>query len=133
VAVTDGALPGLPRERFAVAPPRGSPARIVSYSQQRVVLDARSRGPGMAVLTDVHYPGWKATVDGRSTPIEQVDYLLRGVRVPGGRSRVVLTYEPSSFRAGWILSALALAGFAVALVLVRRARSRAAAAGERGT
>jgi hypothetical protein len=127
VAVTERELPGLPRERPGAAAPRPSPARIVSYSPKRVVLETRARGPGLAVLSDVHYPGWKATVNGRSRPIEQVDYLLRGVPVPAGRSRVVLRYEPASFRVGWVLSALGLLASVAALVLARRRRTRTAA------
>ena len=70
--------------------------------------DARApRERSLLVLTDVHFPGWKATVDGRTAPIERVDYLLRGVVVPPGAHRVEFTYEPTSFRAGWIISLLA--------------------------
>jgi uncharacterized membrane protein YfhO len=60
------------------------------------------------VLTDVQYPGWKATVDGKSADIERVDYLLRGVVVPAGTHTVEFSYEPASWRAGWILSGLSL-------------------------
>ena len=63
----------------------------------------------MLVLTDVQFPGWKATVDGRPADIERVDYLLRGVMVPEGTHRVELRYEPLSWRLGWITSGVALA------------------------
>ena len=53
-------------------------------------------------------PGWKAKVDGKSTPVERVDYVIRGVKVPAGAHAVEFTYEPSSWRAGWIVSLLAL-------------------------
>ena len=74
-------------------------------------LRARARGRprrrprrSLLVLTDVHYPGWKATVDGREAPIERVDYLLRGVPCPPGEHTVELRYEPASWRVGWIVS-----------------------------
>jgi hypothetical protein len=120
VAVTQERLPGVPVEDPGAEPPRASPARIVSYSPQRVVLDAEARAPGLAVLSDIHYPGWKAVVNGREAEIEQVDYMVRGVPVPAGRSRIVLTYEPASFRAGWIISVLALMALGVTLLLLRR-------------
>jgi uncharacterized membrane protein YfhO len=81
----------------------------------------------MLVLSDIHFPGWKATVDGREVPIERVDYLLRGVKLPAGAHDVEFAYEPASFRIGWIVSLLTLAGLgvAVALALWRRRRGQA--------
>ena len=43
----------------------GGEAQIVSYEPERVEIEATSRGPGLLVLSDLHYPGWKAEVDGR--------------------------------------------------------------------
>ena len=107
-----------PRREAIVSSPiaaggEGGEAEITRYEPDRVELTARSRGNGIAVLSDVHYPGWKATLDGREVPIHRVDYLLRGVAVPGGEHRIVMTYEPWSWRIGWIvtlISALALLG-----------------------
>ena len=49
-----------------------------------MVARATARRPSLLVLTDVHYPGWKAYVDGREADVERVDYLLRGVALPAG-------------------------------------------------
>jgi uncharacterized membrane protein YfhO len=78
------------------------------------------------VLTDTWYPGWKAKVDGREVPVERVDYTLRGVPIGAGAHTVEFTYEPLSWRIGWIVSALALAGLAVVLAVgLRRRRDHA--------
>ena len=69
-----------------------------------VAVGAGARGASLLVLTDVHYPGWKATVDGRPADVERVNYLLRGVAVPAGTHRVEFRYEPLSWRVGWIVS-----------------------------
>jgi hypothetical protein len=82
----------------------GGAARITRYEPDRVELTAS--GPGLAVLSDVHFPGWRATADGRDVPIERVDYLLRGVKLGPGEHRIVMTYAPSSWRIGWIVSLL---------------------------
>ena len=99
-----------------VAPPavRGGSACITRYEPDRVELTATSPGRGIAVLSDVHFPGWKATVDGREVPIERVDYLLRGVPVGPGEHRIVMTYRPWSWRAGWIISLLTALGLLAA-------------------
>jgi hypothetical protein len=116
VAVTERPVPGIPRERGR-APASAGRARLVEYEAERIVATATTRARGLLVLTDVHFPGWEATVDGQAAEIERVDYLLRGVVVPPGTHRVEFRYRPISWRAGWILSAVAItiiAGVALA-------------------
>jgi uncharacterized membrane protein YfhO len=95
----------------------------VRYEPERVAIDATSRGPGLLVLSDLHYPGWKATVDGREVDVKRVDYLLRGVPLADGEHRVEFTYEPLSWRIGWILSIAGLLALAALVAVgVRRRR-----------
>jgi Bacterial membrane protein YfhO len=107
VAVTERRLPGLPGDDGAGRRAPGH-ARLVTYGNERVVTSATANAPSLLVLTDLYYPGWKATLDGEPARIERVDYLLRGVLVPAGRHRVEFSYEPASFRIGWIVSSVAL-------------------------
>jgi hypothetical protein len=117
--VTPRRLPGL--ADVPGSEPAGR-ARIVSYEPERVVVDATADRPGELVLTDVHYPGWKVKVDGKPAPMDRVDYLLRGTPLAAGRHRVEFTYEPASYRAGWIVSLLALVALAAAVVVGLRRR-----------
>jgi Bacterial membrane protein YfhO len=122
-AVTEQALDGLPQDDGGAVGRAGS-ARIVSYEGEKAVLSATSSGPGLVVLTDLHYPGWKATVDGRDAPIERVNYLMRGVQVPAGAHRVEFTYEPTSYRVGWIVSLIATLGVLIAGLVGWRSQRR---------
>jgi hypothetical protein len=125
VAVIEGRLPGLVEHTLPA--PSGGPgtARLVSYEAERVVARASTARPALLVLTDIHYPGWRAWVNGRPVPVERVDYLLRGVLIPPGTHTVELRYRPASWRAGWILSVVAASGLAgIALVGLRRRRAR---------
>ena len=96
-------------------PAEGGEARIVRYEPDRVELSATAERRSLVVLSDVHFPGWQATVDGREVPIERVDYLLRGVPVDAGTHRIEFTYRPASWRIGWIVSVLAALGLLVAV------------------
>jgi uncharacterized membrane protein YfhO len=87
-----------------------------------VVVRADADRPALLVLTDSWFPGWKATVDGEPVEIERVDYLIRGVPVPAGAHTIEFTYEPASWRAGWIVSALALAAILAAAAIGWRRR-----------
>ncbi len=124
-AVTESRLPGIAE---GAGGSRAGDARIEDYENDRVVIRARTDRPGLVVLADSWYPGWKAKVDGKDADVERVDYAVRGVAVGPGTHRVELTYDPASFRAGWIVSLLALlviGGVAAAGVRSRRGRTAA--------
>jgi hypothetical protein len=117
VVVTERRLSGVPAS--GGGPAAGS-ARIVTYEPDRVTIDARLTRPGVVVLGDNWFPGWKAKVDGRPVDVERVDYVLRGTVVDRGRHRVEYSYEPASWRIGWIVSLLSLLTLAGAVLVSRR-------------
>ena len=86
---------------------------------QRVELEARLERPGLVVLADVDYPGWRLSVDGNPAAILRVNGLMRGAVVGEGRHRLHYTYEPWSVRIGLVITA---AGLAVATLLWLRGR-----------
>lgn len=80
---------------------------------------------GLAVLSEVYYPGWTATVDGTPTELGRVNYILRALKVPAGKHEVVLSFKPSTVTTTETLAFVALAfillGFLAALIFsVRR-------------
>jgi Bacterial membrane protein YfhO len=92
-------------------------AHVVESRPNRVVVQTDDGPGGYLVLTDVWYPGWRCTVDGRATQLYRADYLFRGVELPPGAHEVVFIFEPASYRYGRIVSLAALMG--VAAVLLR--------------
>jgi hypothetical protein len=71
-------------------------------------------GPGLLVLTDSWYPGWRATVDGVESAVVRADATFRGVVVGEGRHDVVFRYRPA-----WLPWSTALAGIGLALLAWR--------------
>ncbi len=115
VAVTEKPVAGLATTTPARTPPPAGRARIAKVTDDGLVVQARAQRPGMLVVSDAWAPGWQATVDGHSTPVQRVDYVFRGVQLPAGNHRVVFSYHPTSFTIGWIISLLALLGLSIAL------------------
>ena len=76
------------------------------------MIDAELGCKGMLVVSDLYFPGWQATVDGRRAEIHEVYGFLRGVVVEGGRRRVEMVYRPRSVFTGAVMTA---AGLALAL------------------
>ena len=72
-----------------------------------------AKRPGVLVLADAFYPGWRASVDGQAAAIYPANVLFRGVPVPAGEHTVVFTFEPSGWRLG-----LAVAGLGILLMAV---------------
>ena len=71
--------------------------------------------PGIVVLADAYYPGWKLTIDGEPAPILRANRMMRGAAVPSGTHELIYTYEPESFWFGSVGSAM---GLAIAIGLV---------------
>jgi uncharacterized membrane protein YfhO len=98
------------------ASPRPIEAVKVSYpSPQQAELDVTLDQPGIVILADVYYPGWKLTIDGHPASVIRVNRLMRGAAVEAGPHHLVYTYDPFSFRLGCIITA---AGGAAWVLLV---------------
>jgi hypothetical protein len=88
-------LPDEQARQLAAAPRRsGSVAHITRYDLHAVEITAEMQAPGILVLSDQWYPGWRVTVDGVDAPLLQTDYALRGVFVPAGTHQVTFRFQP---------------------------------------
>jgi Bacterial membrane protein YfhO len=92
-------------------------ATVASYTDHRVEIQTDASDRRLLVLSDVHYPGWTATIDGQPATVHRTNFAFRGVSVPGGRHTVTFEYRPASFRYGLTISTtalLAVIGLAIA-------------------
>jgi len=106
---------------------RSESVAVVKYEPQRVELRASLERPGLVILADTYYPGWRLSIDGKAAPIYRTNLLMRGAAVPTGEHTLVYTYEPESFRIGAIIS---IAGL---IVLVALALAQASGPDLRGS
>ncbi len=65
-----------------------------------LTVQTESAEPGVLVVSETYYPGWKATIDGQSTQVFPTDDLLRGIYLPAGSHRVDFFFQPMSFMIG---------------------------------
>jgi len=80
-------------------------AAVVSEVSDEVTLRATMETPGVVVLADQWYPGWRAWVDGKEVSIHRINHVLRGVSVPAGTSTIIYRYQPASFTLGlWLMA-----------------------------
>jgi len=122
-AIVEEKIDGMPNHPTAQSPA----PKIVERSLNRVVIEADLEEPGLLVLADSYYPGWKAFVDGKETKIYRMNYVMRGVFMPGGQHRVEFRYDPLSFKVGAIISltsVVMVAGFLIWLEVNDKRRMR---------
>jgi hypothetical protein len=102
-------------------------AKILDYTDQRVILAASASRSGVLVLADSYYPGWRVYVDGEERQILRANLFFRAVELPAGNHQVEFRYEPLSFTIGRLVSLLSLSSLGV-WILYRRLRQRKDAA-----
>ena len=79
----------------------------------KVILTVDTPKPGLVVLTDTFYPGWKATVNGRPAPIWPANLAFRAVAVEAGNHRIEFSYDPNCFYIGLWASVITLLTLAI--------------------
>jgi hypothetical protein len=92
---------------------------VIKHEPRQVELRAALDRPGLVILADTFYPGWRLTVDGRPAPILRTNRVMRGAVVPAGEHTLIYAFEPASFRVGGLIS---LAGLLVLTVLAWSSR-----------
>lgn len=63
--------------------------KIREYRENEIVVEVETEQPGILILTDAYYPGWRAEVDQQKTELYRADYNFRGLVVPEGKHEVV--------------------------------------------
>ena len=73
-----------------------SAVTLLSYEPNRLKYEVNSEKGGVVVFSEIYYPGWTATVDGKEVELGRVNYILRALRVEGGNHQVELAFFPRS-------------------------------------
>jgi hypothetical protein len=82
--------------------------RIVKAEPQSVELQVTLSRPGLVILADLYYPGWRLTIDGAPAHILRANRMMRGAAVPAGKHTLLYTYKPKSFTIGLVVSLASL-------------------------
>jgi hypothetical protein len=92
-------------------------------SSRRIEMDVECDGPGYVYYAEIHYPGWRAWVDGREVPIHRANVSFMAVPIDAaGHHKVVLSYWPTRLNVGLAGTALGLVVLFAAAALERPLR-----------
>ncbi len=89
------------------------PVKITHHSPNKIILDSQGLPPGKLVLSEVFYPGWKATSGGKVLKIFPHEKILRAISLKDSGSEVIFSYFPSTLKIGLFLSTVALLGIII--------------------
>lgn len=84
----------------------GKVSEIISPYPENIILKTDSVVDAVLLNTQVFYPGWTVTVDGKITKIFRTNYAFQSVFVPAGNHKIEFTYSPDSYRIGKYISGL---------------------------
>lgn len=82
--------------------------KLISYAPNKLVYKSKSDKEGFAVFSEIYYPDWTATLDGKQIEIQQANYVLRGLAIPEGEHEVTFEFNPKSIKTTEIIALLFL-------------------------
>lgn len=95
-----------------------SVVKLTGYSSNHLKYSVSSDAGGVIVFSEVYYPGWTATVDGKPVELGRVNYLLRAINVAPGKHSVELMFYPKSVDTTETIAYIAYAVLILALLFV---------------
>ena len=103
--IADADYPERPRN------PEAESCHVVYFDPQRVVVDANLREPGLLVLAEQFYPGWRLEVSrawegGRDVPIRRANEAMRSAELRAGAYRLTFVFRPRLVFLGAAISAV---------------------------
>ena len=105
-------------DRDPACPVGGGLAQSVVWTEQTpdaVTLTIVSPHPGVILFPDNFDSGWRASVNGRASPVLKVYGAYLGIPVTSGQNTIRLVYRDNYFWLGLALSGLTLLGLSLYL------------------
>ena len=93
-----------------------STVKLESYAPNHLVYNVESKTGGVLVFSEIYYPAWTATVDGKPADIGRVNYVLRAIHIDGGKHKVELDFHPATISTTEIVAYIAMAVIVLLLI-----------------
>lgn len=74
---------------------------LTEYQPNRLVYQSETTEEQLALFSEIYYEeGWQAYIDGEETDHLRMNYILRGMVIPGGNHKIVFEFHPRSYFTG---------------------------------
>jgi hypothetical protein len=116
----------LTNEPVELAGDEAGQARIIRDAPGEIQIEVVASSRQLLVLNESFHPGWTASQNGEECRILRIYGDFMGCQVGPGKQSIRFQFRPRSFRLGYLLSGLGLAGLcAWAIFLLWRSSGRA--------
>ena len=78
---------------------------VLREDAEEIRLRVDRTSPGWLVALSTRFPGWEATVNGKTVPLRRANVAFTALPVEAGASDVVLRYRPKSVKYGLAITA----------------------------
>ena len=92
--------------------------RLVAYEPNRLKYEVNSNTGGTVVFSEIYYPGWRSSIDGKEVPHGRANYILRAMNVPAGKHEVEFSFDPVSLHVTENIAYIALGLLALAAIVM---------------
>ena len=86
-------------------------------TSDRVTYKVSTKNGALAVFSEIYYPDWTATIDGKPAEMGRADYVLRAMRIPAGDHVVEMTFDPQSIHTTETIARIALILLVLAIIV----------------
>lgn len=93
---------------------------LQEYSPTKVLVNCETQTPGLFILADYNYPGWKAKLDGQVTRIYQANFLFRGIYLTPGSHTIEFEYHPVTYEIGYTIAGITLLAIFLGILIAIR-------------
>ena len=98
----------------------GGNAEMVQRGINQYEYKLESRGNNFLILSQIWYPGWKATLNGQDIKLYRTNHALLGCFVPPGQHRLVLEMTSPPLRYGIMIAGAALIVLLILFIVAAR-------------
>ena len=92
--------------------------KTTEYQSNKIEYESNNAQNGLAVFSEIYYPkGWTAKINGKETPIYEVDYTLRAIQIPAGKNKIVFEFNPEVVKTGSTIALISFIGMSLLILL----------------
>ena len=100
--------------------PSGENASIelIAYEPNYLKYEVNSEKGGTIVFSEIYYPGWQSSIDGKEVEHGRANYILRAMNVPAGKHVVEFKFDPDSLHVTENIAFIAMGLLALLAIIV---------------
>ena len=88
---------------------------LLKYDVTTLTYQSKTQKEQFAIFSEIYYKdGWNAYINDKLTPHYNVNYVLRGMKIPAGEHTIVFKFEPKVIQTGGFIS---LTSYGIILLL----------------